>query len=348
MEDLISIIVPVYNAERYLEKCLHSLLMQTYKKIEVIVINDGSTDGSFKILEKYLVMDSRVKIYNQKNLGLSAARNRGLKEANGKYILFVDSDDWIEDNTCELAYEEMVKNHVDVVFWSYKREYTNVSKTTLLFGNERIAWNSSNISELYRRLIGLTGRELSEPQKIDSLITVWGKLYRKESIGEVRFVDTKIIGTEDALFNIQVFSNIHSAVYIPETLSHYRKDNLNSLTHKYKKKLVSQWAELYRQIKNHLEQINASEEYYCALSNRISLGLIGLGLNLAEDDSMSFVEKRRELKCVLEKEQYCSSLSSISLECFPIKWKIFFWCAKYKKVSSLCILLTIMNYLRGK
>ena len=106
-EDLISIIVPVYNVEKYLEQCLESLLNQTYKNIEIIVVNDGSTDQSLDILKKYSFKDNRIKLYSQKNQGISAARNTALEHINGKYVMFVDSDDWIEINTCEIALHEM-------------------------------------------------------------------------------------------------------------------------------------------------------------------------------------------------------------------------------------------------
>ena len=121
-EDLISIIVPVYNVEKYLEQCLESLLNQTYKNIEIIVVNDGSTDQSLDILKKYSFKDNRIKLYSQKNQGISAARNTALEHINGKYVMFVDSDDWIEINTCEIALHEMKKNDSDIVMWAYRRD----------------------------------------------------------------------------------------------------------------------------------------------------------------------------------------------------------------------------------
>ena len=99
---LLSVIIPVYNVEPYLEQCLDSVINQTYKNLEIICINDGSTDNSLKILEKYQKKDNRIKLINQKNKGLSEARNAGLDVAKGEYIAFVDSDDYLELN----AYEE--------------------------------------------------------------------------------------------------------------------------------------------------------------------------------------------------------------------------------------------------
>ena len=92
----VSVIIPVYNVEQYLSKCLDSVINQTFKNIEIICINDGSTDNSLKILNEYAMADKRIIVINQENSGVYAARNKGLQIANGKYISFVDSDDWIE------------------------------------------------------------------------------------------------------------------------------------------------------------------------------------------------------------------------------------------------------------
>ena len=110
---LISIIVPVYNVEKYLAECLDSLINQTYQYIEIICVNDGSVDNSKSILEEYASKDYRIKIINQNNQGLSAARNPGMREASGKYIMFVDSDDWIDLCTCKEAVISAEKNHAD-------------------------------------------------------------------------------------------------------------------------------------------------------------------------------------------------------------------------------------------
>ena len=97
----ISIIIPVYNVENYLAECLNSVVNQTYRNIEIIIVNDGSTDNSFSIIQQYQLQDERIKIINQENQGLSAARNAGMKVASGEYLWFVDSDDYVAINACE-------------------------------------------------------------------------------------------------------------------------------------------------------------------------------------------------------------------------------------------------------
>lgn len=348
MDSLISIIVPVYNTENYLEKCLYSLVNQTYKNIEIIIIDDGSPDNSMNIIQKFVLADNRVKVISQKNQGLSGARNTGMNNANGDYIMFIDSDDWIEIDTCEKAINASEKYNADVVFWSYIKEFSDSQKDNYLFDKTEIIWSEKNINQLSRRMVGLVGDELANPQSIDNLVTAWGKLYKKSVIGDVRFTDTKIIGTEDALFNIEVFLEINSAVYIPDLLSHYRKDNESSLTHNYKKKLVSRWREMYSRIKFLLDRNDMSREYYDALKNRICFGLIGLGINLAEDKKMSFKEKKKEIYNILSMKHYQIALKDLDFSYLPIQWKVFFKLAKNNNALLLLWLLEIMDYLRKK
>ena len=119
----ISIIVPVYNVEDYIERCLYSLVNQTYKNIEIIVINDGSTDKSLEIAKKFCEKDSRIKIYTKKNGGLSAARNFGLKKITGDYVMFVDSDDWLELKALKQLSKYM--NDYDILCFNYIIENNN-------------------------------------------------------------------------------------------------------------------------------------------------------------------------------------------------------------------------------
>jgi len=346
-EKLISIIVPVCNAEAYLVKCIDSILDQNHRAIEVICVDDGSTDKSLEILTDYQKKDKRIRIISQKNGGLSAARNSGLEIAEGDYVLFLDSDDWLNKQACAVALKAAEKESAEVVMWSYIREYPNNSKPTYVFDREILIWDEKNVEDLRRRFVGLVDDELAKPNEIDSLVTAWGKLYKRSVIGNIRFVDTKIIGSEDVLFNIHVFSYVNKALYLPELYSHYRKDNPNSLSHRYKRQLVYRWNNLYQIIENGLRSREAPEKYYEALSNRICLGLIGLGLNLAEDDMMTFSEKIIELRRILNMTHYRKALGKLQFKYLPIHWKVFFGLAKCRLSCSLYALLVLMNRMRS-
>ena len=119
MESLISVIVPVYNVENYLDKCIESIVNQTYKNLEIILVDDGSLDSSSKICDEWAVKDNRIKVIHKTNGGVSSARNEGLKNANGDFIAFVDSDDWLELNMYEKLISKQKETNTDIVFSGY-------------------------------------------------------------------------------------------------------------------------------------------------------------------------------------------------------------------------------------
>lgn len=118
----ISIIVPLYNVEEYLSKCIETLINQTLKEIEIILIDDGSTDKSSKICDEYAKRDSRIRVIHQKNVGVSQARNNAIQIASGEFVMFVDGDDWIEEQTCEIAYNTAVEKKADALMFDYISE----------------------------------------------------------------------------------------------------------------------------------------------------------------------------------------------------------------------------------
>lgn len=134
----VSIIVPIYNVEPYLRQCLDSLVNQTYKNIEIICVDDGSTDASSEILTEYALKSSKVRVIRQENSGLSAARNVGFSFATGKYVMYVDSDDWIDVCTCEKAVFKAEEHAADLVMWPYIREFPNHSAPKAIFQRKNL------------------------------------------------------------------------------------------------------------------------------------------------------------------------------------------------------------------
>lgn len=346
----ISIIVPVYNAGEYLEQCIISLINQTYENIEFIFVNGNSTDNSLDVLMKYSHIDERIKIVNKENEGVSISRNIGLEMAVGEYIMFVDADDWIEKNTCEIVLHEAKISNADVVMWSYIREFGNVSQPKLIFDSERIEYGKEQVKKLHRRFIGLIGSEVSKVENADALCPVWGKLYRKDIIdgNAIQFQDIRKIGTyEDGLFNLHYFEYVQSAVYIQQYLYHYRKNNENSITSKYKKDLFIQWQSLFEMMDDYIKTKKLSREYTEALNNRICLSILGQGLNLL-GASDSHISKIRKIKFILNSKKYQDAYKNFSLKYLPIHWKVFYGCAKYRLSTATYILLLCIKQMIGR
>ena len=348
-ENVISIIVPVYNVEKYLSQCMDSLINQTFRDIEIICVNDGSTDGSLEILEQYAKKDYRIKIFTQKNTGLSGARNTGIEHATGCYTMFVDSDDWIDLDTCENAFSIANQYKVDLVLWGYIREFDNIAKEKKLYKDGSCYFTDKDAKEkIFRRCIGLYGEELAHPEHMDSIVTVWGKLYRTSLIKGVRFVDTKEIGTEDALFNIYALFSISGAYYLDECKNHYRKNNQSSLTKGYNSNMFRQWQRLYDYIEKFIGDNNLPDAYQEALENRIALGIVALGLNIIRGKELSFFKKVKSIKQILKTDRYHTSYKKLQFKYFPLHWKVFFSFAKCKFATGMYILLIGIDKMIGK
>ena len=339
---MISIIVPVYNVASYLSQCLDSLVNQTYRDIEIICVNDGSTDGSLAILQEYAKKDERIRVIDQPNQGLSGARNTGNQHAHGEWTMYVDSDDWLDTHCCETIINE-VSSTTDLCFFNYTREFKKSSVPQYIYQKERIEFKEKNISQLYVRLITPTGKELAHPEKLDSLSTAWGKLYKTSIIREhnIQFVSTKEIGTEDLLFNVYYFTWIEEAIYIPQPFYHYRKNNITSLTKLYKPRLSAQWQLLFSKIKEWIKPMDRPD-LEKALEYRRALSLIGRGLNITFSNK-PMKEQYQELSHLLYSEEYRFAIRQLPLTYFPIHWKIFYSFAKNRNVWGVLFLLKIMK-----
>lgn len=348
MEDTakISIIVPVYNVEAYLPQCLDSLVNQTYDNLEIICVNDGSPDRSAEILQQYAAQYARVRVITQKNQGASVARNHGLAVAQGNYIMFVDGDDWIDLDTCQLAVETAEKHGADVVFWSYVREYGNESREKIMhMDNETVLYGDDAKDMLHRRQLGLLGEELAHPEYADSMVTVWGKLYSNQLLHQsgAEFVDLRKIGTsEDALFNLEALGEIQTAVYLKRCLYHYRKNNVTSVTTRYKSELSQQWDCLFDMMQEYIEKYHLSDEHRQALKNRISMSVVGLGLNIM-GAPVSAEKKISMIKRVISAPRYREAVKTLELCYFPIHWKVFYLCAKWRNAVGVYALLGVIQ-----
>ena len=218
---MISVIVPVFNVELYLHKCLDSILNQTYKELEIIVVDDGSTDNSGEICEEYRRKDERVKVFHTGNHGLSTARNFGLDNANGEYIGFVDSDDWIEPNMYELLFERAEETESDIVecgiFTDYKTSTIRQSAIDRTVANE----------EALEALL-----------KEEILTQVWNKIYRRSIFNSVRFPDNRSF--EDIATTYKLIQNV-KVTGVTEFSYHYIQRRTSISQCHDKKNLIDNW-----------------------------------------------------------------------------------------------------------
>lgn len=198
---LISVIVPVYNREKHLRKCIESITAQTYENLEIILVNDGSTDNSLKICLEASKIDSRIKVVDKENGGPSSARNRGIDEAKGEFIAFVDSDDDIESTMYEVLLDDIVKNAADVSIVGMQYVYLNGDKRMYVVDKEKTLIKGDDILNVFFENQVITFAPVD-------------KLYRREIIGDIRF-DTSIKMCEDQKFNYEYLKKVSRVSYNP-------------------------------------------------------------------------------------------------------------------------------------
>lgn len=257
---LISVIVPVYNVEPYLRVCLDSIINQTYKNIEIIIVNDGSTDKSEMICEEYKKNDHRIVLINQRNSGLSAARNSGVKVARGRYIGFVDSDDFIYPDMYECLVKNMVDNNADIVECQvetvFEDKSVNISRqdinSCILDGQEAL-----------KRLI-------AHSKDARPKYAVWCKLYRREIIEDLLFPVGRI--HEDYFYDAVSFLRASNYIIIDKKLYCHRKRPFSITTSPFSKKdydklfLIDKRTEYLRDSRHdNLARISEEEKYLTQL-----------------------------------------------------------------------------------
>ena len=341
---LISVVVPVYNVADFLRNCVDSILNQTYENIEILLVDDGSTDDSGRICDEYALADPRVVVIHNENQGVALTRNTGIEQARGEYIMFVDSDDWIDHDMCSALIEAATSYKTQAAMCSYVREYPDKSLPKEIVQQDTVF----DGRDFQRRLCGPVGVELKNPENLECFNSMCGKIYPAAAAKKIAVVDTKVVGTsEDLLFNLEVFSDIENIVYINKPMYHYRKNVNGSITTQYKPDLEEKWDNLYAQILKVMEEYGLDEICHVALKNRIALNTLGLGFNCVKGDA-GYREKCRRLDSVLSDPRRKDALRQLSLNQMPFHWKVFYFCAKNGLSWALCILINIIDELKGK
>lgn len=351
MKPKVSIVVPIYNVERYLSRCIDSLLLQSLKDIEIIAVNDGSTDTCSEILNQYARKDNRIVIIEKENGGVSSARNIGISMARGEYIGFVDPDDWVDREMYESLYETAINDEGDIVMCTYTREFGTHSKEKKFDLPKKICYRNEEVQfKVLRRLIGPLNEEIANPEMLDAWGSVWSKLYRSEIIKEkeLRFIDLSVVGTnEDSLFNIHAFYHARSFVLLNKPYYHYWRENTSSITSVYKPDLKEKWFKLYSFIENSLKDNKMPQEFYIALNNRICLNTLGLGLNtISLNNKNTMFEKIRKLSNILNDNRIKHSFKEFKTNYCSGVWRTFFLFAKFRFAIGFYFMLLAIDWLR--
>lgn len=311
----ISIVVPVYNVQKYIGQCLESLVNQTFKDIEIIIVDDGSPDESYKIYEEYANKDSRIKIIKKVNAGVSEARNTGIENAAGDFIIFVDSDDWMELNGCEVLYNEYLKSKADLVL-SDAYTVTNGKKHQNRVFDEAFVTEDKDFIKQYEMACIGYGYNPRPAVKwnISGLGSPWNKLYNRKIIMEngLRF-DPYVKGIyDDNLFALHYLAKIKKISYVPVPVYDYRIVS-QSLTQSYKANTLEISSRIFEKIKEFIDEEGDWESFSKPFHNYVirrfsaELGVYYFSSN----SNKSLGDTFAELKKMMNQEPYKSAIAAV-------------------------------------
>ena len=230
MEKLVSVMIPIYNVEPYLKKCVDSVLNQTYKNIEVILVDDGSEDTSPKICDEYAREHDNIKVVHKKNAGLGMARNTGLEKVSGDYVTFVDGDDFIDCDHIEQLLRNIIENNSDASFGGYKRQIGKVFIEQINAFSGHVLKNDEIINDFVPRMCGKLNYNIVDEVQM----SVCMNLYSMQIISEndIRFFSERELISEDFIFNLDFLENAN-CISVSKTCGYNYRDNANSLTKIY-------------------------------------------------------------------------------------------------------------------
>lgn len=319
MNKLISIIMPVYNAEKYLNRSIKSIMNQTYNNIEIILVNDGSTDNSLEICTSYQEKDKRIKLINQENKGVSFARNKGIDEATGDYIMFIDSDDYIEKNMIEDMVAKITKDDIDLVISGIKMNYIRKGQVV---GEEKYQLKDKmySIEEMLNDIL------------IDiDLICICGpccKLYKTEILknSKIKFTNEFTMG-EDTWYNLDYIDACTGEVVTMSNIYYnYMRENPDSLFTKYHDDYIKVTEKVYNKFLNLLERKSNSETVDRYEKNYIFNLVYANSINFKYDTTHK--KKIEDLEYSLKNKVVVNGIKKIKT--VGIKEKIFVFLIKHK------------------
>lgn len=345
MKPKISIIVPVYNVEKYLDRCVQSLIHQTLKDIEIILVDDQSPDNCPLMCDDYAKNDPRIRVIHKKNGGLGMARNSGIEVAQGEYISFIDSDDFVDTKTYETLYNKALEKELDTCFFrscryldNGKIEHVKDSTKEAYFLNEK---------DRKQFLLEMVGPEPSYPLPEKYSMSACKAIYSLRLIIEnnIRFVSERVVASEDLIFHLDYIPTTQRIGYLPYTFYYYFV-NTNSITTTYSEEKYARLIRLLQITENKLTQLYSYEEhkthYYAQI---IRIYKVILRFESLKKDSLSDKIKNiahkldtvilRRMFANISKNEY-SKFNQLYLFCLKHKFApffiLFYYTRKYTKI----------------
>ena len=346
----VSIIVPVYNAEKYLRRCVNSIINQTLEEIEIILTDDSSSDSSLKICNETAASDPRIKVIHKKNEGAGMARNAALEIAEGEYIGFVDSDDFVAADMFKTLYEKAKKYNSELVMSGvlfsggivFGKEGERVCRT--YFDKDTHFDTDEKLKELRMGIIGAAPGDADDSKYG---MSIWKNLFKREIIkkNNIAFQSEREILSEDALFMIDYISCIHRATGICEAFYNYCR-NGDSISKSYKKDRFEKSIVFFGEVEKRFQKDIKPCEYRIYIDRfwqAMCRVICSQEIMHAADNKIKYAELRKRLKAVCTHSLTVRALKSYPIETLPFKQRVFAYAMKYRAYFLLKILVGLRN-----
>lgn len=334
----VSVIVPCYGVEKYLDRCMKSLIEQTLQDIEVILIDDGSPDNIPIMCDKWAEKDARVKVIHKKNAGLGYARSSGLEIAAGEYVSFVDSDDYVSTKMYESLFQEAQKSDADLVFSNFKTEQRNGIWVDSKEVEKREEWVGDKVEEFMLDMVACAPHEKKERKY---QMSVWHSIYRRSIIvdNNIRFYSEREVVSEDLPFQIDYMLHTHKVVYLPQSYYYYCL-NGGSLTATFKQEKYEGFKDLYHLLNKKLAGI----EGYRLRTSRFFIGYVR---SFLLQMYVSDFSNKKEFVRIIVNDDIWKGISQVYHPSYlPAYPKMVYKAILQKRVLTLILCYEIANYMK--
>lgn len=336
----ISIIVPVYKSPEQLHTCIKSIQKQTFSNLEIILIDDGSPDDCGRICDEYAHTDQRIKVIHKTNGGLSAARNSGFLAASGKWIMFVDGDDWIESDMCEVMYKKGERLSTDVIICGVYKDFNNSRykykinlEENKIYSGEECLWLQEQIL-VYNSYIAFA----------------YAKLIRRDVLLNNNILHDEVLGqgAEGVEFNFRLFGVITSAAFIDIPYYHYTY-NENSVTSSFDERNTEYVVRAFEKIQKLLIESPRCDQLMPWFYNRFAYAVIATAVSgyFNPCNEQSYKQKKESFINYLAKPIVQECLANVSTEGMPINYRLVLWLIKNKMIEVLYLLGTARRWQKG-
>ena len=334
---LVSIVLPIYNVEKYLDRCIESVINQTYRNLEILLVDDGSPDDCPQKCEEWAKKDGRIKVIHKANAGLGYARNTGIENASGEYICFFDSDDYIDPSTIEKAYNTAQKNNSDMVlFGHYDVNAQGKIVRTYIPTIDKESYVSSEVQEVL--LPDLVSDNPATGKSTNLWLSACFCMYSMKLILESnwRFASERDIISEDVYSLLRLYRNVEKVTIIPEAFYYYC-ENSTSLTHTYKADRFDRIKRFYNACVDACDELNYSDE----VKNRFAGPFISntiAAMKMIIQADMSDDKKKSALKAICRDEQLHRIINGVEVKKEKFTRRLLIWVLK-ARLYSVCELL---------